>query len=276
MKSAPWLLGLALLLAARPAAAGLEDDLNARWRGGYVLVKFAIASDCDGFYNDNDVVGSRVDASARRRFQPGELVRVDRIGVKHDRVDVFLDLVEGVLEEHHDGPFTLFEPRTCKVQLKVPTPDPRGTSIVNDRLSQLLELHADPREAEGSPSWNGRRREPYPRNYEETLAAYNTWKARQVNAAVQAKMDETIDDASRLGERVHSDPDYLAGFAAGMDKVRDRTSGDCASLLSSYFSPSSGGGGKSSDWKRGFEDGQRLGHDLALLQRLRGCFVPVP
>jgi len=275
MKRMPWLLSLALLLAARPAAAGLEDDLNAHWRGGYVLVKIAIASDCDSFYNDNDVVGSQVDASARRRFKPGELARVDHIGVKHDRVDVFLDLAEGVLEEHHDGPFTLFDTQTCKVQLKVPTPDPRGTTIVNNRLAQLLELHADPREAEASPSWNGRRREPYPRNYEETLAAYNSWKARQTNAAVQAKMDETIEDASRLGERVHSDPDYLAGFAAGMDKVRDRTSGDCASLLSAYWSPSSGGG-KSSEWKRGYEDGQRLGHDLELLRRLRGCFVPVP
>lgn len=276
MNRASKLAVLALLLTARPAAAGLEDDLNARWRGGYGVVKIAIASDCDSFYNDNDVVGSQVDASARRRFKPGELARIDRIGVKRDRVDVFLDLAEGVLEEHHDGPFTLYEPRICKIQLKVPTPDPRGTSIVNDRLAQLLELHVDPREAEASPSWNGRRREPYPRNYEETLAAYNAWKARQTNAAVQAKMDETIEDASRLGERVHSNPDYLDGFAAGMDKVRDRTSGDCGSLLSAYFSPSSGGGGKSSDWKHGYEDGQRLGHDLELLRRLRGCFVPVP
>ncbi|MBW8877732.1 MAG: hypothetical protein JF614_22415 [Acidobacteria bacterium] len=275
MNRALRLAGLILLLAALPAAAGLEDDLNARWRGGFVVVKLALASNCDSFYNDNDLVGSRVDSSARRRFGAGELARVERIGVKRDRVDVFLDLAEGVLEESHDGPFTLYEPRTCKVQLKVPTPDPRGTTLVNNLLSQLLELHADAREAESSPSWNRRRREPFPKDYEKTLAAHEAWKAEQTNAAIQTKMDEAIEEASRIGERVHSDHDYLDGFAAGMDKVRDRTSGDCGSLLNGYFSPSSGGGGKSSEWKRGYEDGQRLGHDLDLLRRLRSCFVPV-
>src|SRR5436305_5330806 len=268
------LAGIILLLSALPAAAGLEDDLNSRWRGGFVVVKIAIASSCDSFYNDNDVVGSRVDSSAPRRFVAGELARVERVSVKRNRVDVFLDLAEGVLEERHEGPFTLFEPRTCKVQLKVPTPDPRGTTIVNELLSQFLELHADAREAESSRSWNSRRRAPFPRDYDRTLAAYEAWKAEQTNAAIQTKMDEAIEEASRIAERVHSDHEYLDGFAAGMNKGRDRYSGDCDSLLSNYFSPDSPGGGKSSEWKRGYEDGQRLCHDLDLLRKLRGCFKP--
>ncbi|MFP5288271.1 MAG: hypothetical protein ACLGI9_21225, partial [Thermoanaerobaculia bacterium] len=50
-----------LLLALFPgvmSGADLEKDLNARWRAGLVVVKVPIASSCDGFYNDNDVVGN--------------------------------------------------------------------------------------------------------------------------------------------------------------------------------------------------------------------------
>lgn len=267
-----------LLLAAGSAAAwgaGLEEQLNARWRGGYAVVKVPIASSCDGFYNDNDVAGSRVDSSARRRFKAGELARVERIGTRRGRVDVFLDIAEGVLDEIHDGPFTLYDPKSCKIQLKVPVPDRVDTAQVEARLGELLELHASAREAEDSRAWNGRRREPFPEGYEETLAAYQTWKAAQTNAAVQRRMDDAIEEASRIHDRMRSEPEYLEGFAAGMEKVRDPYFGDCGSRIGSHFSPDSRGG-KGSDWKRGYEDGQRLGWNLELLRRLKECFVPVP
>jgi hypothetical protein len=272
------LAGLATLLAATiPAAAraDLERGLNARWRAAAVVVRVPIASSCDGFYNDNDVVGNRVDSNARRRFEAGELARVERIGVRRGRADVFLDLTEGVLEEIHDGPFTLYEPRTCKIQLRVPLPDRTDTARADARLSELLELHSSVREAEASPLWNRRRREPLPEGYEETLAEYESWKAARTNAAVQARMDDAIEEASRITDRIRSSPDYLEGFAAGVDKVRDRSFGDCGSLTGASFSPDSAGGGKSADWKRGYEDGQRLAFNLELLRRLKGCFVPV-
>ena len=167
----------ALLLAAGSAAAwgaGLEEQLNARWRGGYAVVKVPIASSCDGFYNDNDVVGSRVDSKARRPFAEGELVRVERVGTRRGRVDVFLDLAEDVLDEVHDGPFTLYEPKSCKIQLKVPVPERWEAGQVEARLGELMELHGSAREAEESSAWNGRRREPFPEGYEKTLAAYQT------------------------------------------------------------------------------------------------------
>lgn len=268
-----------LLLALFPAVmrgADLEKDLNARWRAGLVVVKVPIASSCDGFYNDNDVVGNRVDSDARRRFDAGELARVERIGVRRGRVDVFLDLTEGVLEEIHDGPFTLYEPRTCKIQLRIPIPDRTDTARAETRLSELLELHESAREAEASSLWNRRRREPFPENYEETLAEYQSWKAARTNAAIQTRMDAAIEEASRISDRLRSTPEYLEGFAAGVDKQRDRSFGDCGSLPGSSFSPDSAGGGKSSDWNRGYEDGQRLAYNLELLRRLKGCFVPVP
>ncbi|HYU34248.1 MAG TPA: hypothetical protein VEW48_19005 [Thermoanaerobaculia bacterium] len=268
-----------LFLAFAPGvtrAASIQDDLNGRWRGGAVVVKIPLASSCDGFYNDDDVIGSRVDSKARRRFDAGELAQVERIDVKRGRVDVFLDLTEGVLEEFHDGPFTLYDPRTCKIQLKVPVPDRSDAGAVEKRLAELLELYDSPRAAEASRSWNGRRREPFPEGYEKTLAEHEAWKAARTNAAVQERMDDAIEDAARLADRVRTEPDYSEGFTAGLEKARDLSFGDCPSLLTRSFSPSSGGGGKSSDWRRGYEDGQRLGFDLELLRRLRDCFVPVP
>lgn len=269
----------ALLIAIFPAVvrgAGIEEDLNARWRGGEVVVRIPLGSSCDGFYNDNDVIGSRVDSKGRHRFEGGELARVERIGVKRGRVDVFLDLTEDILEEFKDGPFTLYEPRACKVQLRVPVPDRSDLGAVEKRLAELLELNSSPRAAEASPTWNGRRRAPFPEGYEKTLAAYESWKAVRTNAAVQERMDEAIEEASRIADRVRTDPDSAQGFAVGLEKARDLSFGDCPSLLTRTFSSSSGGSGKSSDWRRGYEDGQRLGFNLELLRRLRDCFVPVP
>lgn len=235
-----------------------------------------LVSNCDGYYNDNDVIGSRVSSKARRHFDEGEIARVERIGVKRGRVDVFLDLTEGVLEEYQDGPFTLYDPRICKIQLKIPVPDRSDARAVEARLGELLELHDSPRTAEASRAWNGRRREPFPPDYEKTLAAHASWKAAQVNAAVQERLDDAIEEAARIADRVRTDSEFAQGLAAGLDKARDLSFGDCPSLLTRSFSPSSGGGGKSSDWKRGYEDGQRLGFHLELARRLRDCFVPVP
>lgn len=270
-----FLAAVLMTLPALARGADLESTINARWRGGFVVVRLPLASSCDGFYNDNEVAGSRTDSSAPRRFAAGELAHVERIGVKRARVDVFLDLAEGVLEEVHDGPFTLYEPRVCKVQLKVPLQDGKDAAAVEARLEELFELHAGGREAEASRAWNGRRREAFPKDYDRTLAAYKSWKAAQTNAAVQARLDDAIDEAARIVDRIRSEPDYVEGFAAGLKKARDRSFGDCGSLLSSTFY-SSTSGGKSSDWRRGAEDGERLGYHLELLRRLKDCFVPVP
>jgi hypothetical protein len=267
---------LALLggaLAGR--AAGLEDQLNARWRGGHVVARLDIASSCDGYYNDNDVIGGRVESTARRRFAAGEAARVERVGVRRGRIDVFLDLSEGVLEEIHDGPFTLYEKRACAAQLRVPMPERWTAEQAQARLAELLELYGSAREAEASPAWNKRRREPFPEDYEKTLAAYEVWKAAQRNAAIRARIDEAIEEVSRIGERVHSDPEYLQGFAEGVAVMRDPSMGECGNIAGSSFRPDSRGG-KNAEWRRGYEDGQILGWNLALLRRLKECFVPAP
>lgn len=266
--------GLALGPGLR--AADLETTLNARWRGGWVVVKLAIASGCDRFYSDNAVVGDRADSRARRRFERGELARVERIDVKRARIDVFLDFSEGVLEPRREGPFTLYDALTCQVQLQVPVEAKTDVARVEARLAGLLELHPNAAAAESSESWNGRRREPYPEEYEQTLAQYEVWRAEQQNAVVGERLDGAIEEAALAKERIRADPDYLDGFAAGVEKVRGRSFGDCPSLIQSSFYPDSGGGGKGSTWNRGYEDGQRLAWNLELARHLRRCFLPEP
>lgn len=266
--------GLALAPAA--AAADLEQPLNARWRGAWVVVSPAIASACDGFYSDNSIVGNRADSRARRRFDAGELARVERIGVKRARIDVFLDLAEGILEPRQEGPFTLYDERTCKVQLQVPVDAKLDPVRVEARLAELLELHETAAAAESSRSWNGRRREPYPEDYDRTLARYEAWRVEQQNAAVGERLDDAIEEAALVKERIRTDADYLDGFAAGVEKVRHHGFGDCPTLATSRLYPDSPGGSRSSTWKSGYEDGQRLAWNLELARRLRRCFVPLP
>ncbi len=276
MRSVRFVLVLLTVLPAVVFGAGLEDSLNARWRGEWVVVRAPISSSCDEFYNDNEVRGTRVESTARRRFADGELARVERIAAKRNRVDVFLDFAEDVLAERRDGPFTLYDPLSCKIQLKFPIPDRAQQAAVDQTLASLLELYESRNAAERSPAWNRRRREPFPKDYERTLAAYESWKATQLNAAVQARMDQAIDEATRITDRIRSDADYLQGFAAGVERARNRSfPNDCGTLVNNSFQPDSGSG-RSSTGRNGYEDGQRLTYNLELLRRLQDCFVAAP
>lgn len=276
------LTGFLLLLAlAAPAAADVEDTLNARWRGAWVVVEVPVQSDCAGIYTDNDVAGTRVSSRGARRFAEGELARVERIGAKRARLDLFLDLAEPVLEPHREGPFTLYEEKRCKAQLKVELPPEvvRDAARAEAAVSALLELHPSPEAAEAAAGWNRRRREPYPEDYERTLAEHAAWKAEQVNAEVQEKLDRASEEGIRVADRIDDDPEYLQGFAAGVERARHTyRRDDCEALLDTSFPAFEGQppGGKDRDWERGYEDGQRLVYNLELLRRLPRCFVPVP
>ncbi len=267
-------LALAAAISATAEAANLETQLNARWRGASVLILAPASSQCDGFYNDNDARGREISGRGAERFPEGELARVERIDVKRNRIDAFLDLAEPVLEPRRDGPFTLYDTRLCKIQLKIQF---AGDTLeaAEAALGALLRNHRSDAEAKNSPRFNRRRRADLPPDYDRTLADYRAWKAATVNAAIRQRMDEAIADLARIAQRATSNEDYALGFAAGLEKLKYRSYSDCGSLLGSGFYPDSAGG-KSGDYRRGYEDGQRVGYAIGLLDRLRGCFVPVP
>jgi hypothetical protein len=257
-------------------AADLERALDARWRGGWVIVKVPVSSDCAGVYTDNDARGTRVESRGEHDFEAGELGHVERVGTKWGgRVDVFLDLAEQILDSRRDGPYTLFDARSCKVQLKIDGAGKKGLPEAEAALAALLELHADAQEAEASPAWNRRRRADYPPDYERTLAEYRSWKAAQVVAATQARMSAAIEEAARIDDQIRDDAEYLTGFAAGVQRARDHSFGDCDDAAEARLYPDTTGG-KSDRWDDGYEDGQRLAFDVALLQVLARCLESPP
>jgi len=269
---------LAQLALAPLAYADLQDELNARWRGAWVIVTGELYSNCNGFTTDNRISGDLVVGNGRYSFEPGELARVTKIDVKRRRVDVFLDIQEGLLIEHRDGPFTLYSEASCRVELLVDYGDMRtgdlGIAGVEEQFDRWLERHARLEDAERSPSWNGREREDYPEDYEQTLAAYEDWKVEQHNAVIDRKIENSIEQTRYLLAQVSSDSDFGAGLSYGIAAMREDLSDDCSRLIASepetfarsYEAPNP-------DWGNGYKTGQQLAYHIELSRRLEACYI---
>ncbi len=286
----PWsLAALALFLAAAaPANADFEDDVERAWVGAWVVARVETSSDCLGVYNNNEVRGRLASSKGSRRFAEGELSRVDKVKVKSDRVDLYLSVAEPVLVPRTDGPFTLYDERSCRIQLMVDVPREalkgRRMDDVDAQLLEAVERHESAAAARRSRAWNGRERDPYPRDYEETLARHAAWKAEEVNRALAATRMTALDAANQAVERVTEDPPYLDGFAAGVDAQRDRSIPSCPDLAGARFEsgeqrpPSDRRGGSPAEraYQRGFRDGQLLAWGTRVARAVEGCFVVVP
>jgi hypothetical protein len=299
--------GLLLLAAAGQAHAGdTQDAVASRWRGAWVVTTAETRADCMGMYTNNRVSGRLVSSKGRWRFKAGELARVDGIDLKRDRVDLRMSLAEPLLVPRQDGPFTLYDETPCRVELQVEVARDlvKGRDVAGlDRvLLVAVERHSTEDEARASRRYNHRERDPYPSDYEQTLAAHAAWQARQTNIAVQAHIDALVDDTSRIPERITGDPDYMAGFARGVETARSSRPDSCPGLMTvgtgtlhtgsghhgqaTAVPAGRGGGGRAGGasgeseaqarYARGYADGVRLTQGLDAIRRLPGCFVPVP
>jgi hypothetical protein len=282
------LIALAALVSPGPAdpvlAASIEDMIESRWLGAWVVTNAEIYSDCAGFYTNNRVNGTLVNGKARLRFKTGELAKIDKVNAKRSRVDLFLTLTEPVLISYNDGPFTLYNEGTCRAELQVEVPraliKKDNVEGIDAAIRPILERHSTNDDAQRSRVWNRRRREAYPPDYDRTLAEHAAWKARQVNAAVQARFDKALEEASRLTDRIRKEPAYLEGFAAGVESAKYINYGKCDALvrmdLASAQPKAPVAYANQTESGRGFQDGQRLVFSLELLRRLPQCFVEVP
>jgi hypothetical protein len=281
-------LALGLLLGLPARSADLEREIRSRWLGAWVVTRVDTYSDCAGVYTNNRVNKNLVKSSGARAFRAGELAKLDRIDAKRSRLDLHLSLAEPVLAPYRDGPFTLYRELECRVelQLELPRETVRGkdTRAIDRAAMLVLERHATREEARTSPRWNGRVRDPYPEDYDTTLAQHAAWKAEQANAAVQARLDQALAETSRLRDRVSEDPHYLVGLARGVAATRAAELADtCPALLAIDLaaihrvppSPKALSPAESAE-ARGVADGRLLVYGLELLRRLPGCFVPVP
>jgi hypothetical protein len=268
-------------MATSPLLADVEDELNRRWRGAWLIVDIGMTSGCSGSYTNNEVHGRMVSARGSERFDPGELVVVHKINLNRKRVELLIDLDEPILKRRQDGPFTLYDEAFCKVEMRFELGARKGGSAdeIESLFDPVVRRFPGRVEAHDSGLWNGRVREPYPEDYEETLAEYERWKVLQTNIAVQEEIDQSIQEATRVIDRISTDAEYLSGFAEGVDEARDSSWRDsCGDLLSVTASSwtDRGDKGESREWNRGFDHGQNLVFHLERARRLRGCFLPLP
>jgi hypothetical protein len=272
-----------LALICTSSASELEDRLHGRLRGAWSVLGVEVYSNCSGTYNDNTVQTGRVASKADRRFEAGELVKIDKIKVKRERVDVLVRFAEPVLRRRTDGPFELYDEAACKAQLLIPVPREIVKGKDEARLVEIITGFVTPftslDEARLSDSWNGRQRQPYPGDYELTLARYEVWKAEQTNAAVASRRERAIEDAADLVDDLDDDGEYLEGFAAGAEALKNWSVSDCTTLVNarfSYYDKSPPSDKSETRWREGFEDGQELAFNVLLIERLGRCSVPIP
>ena len=272
---------VAIVLPA--SAAQTEELMKSRWLGAWVVTHLETWSGCGGTFTNNRVNGSFVKSKGQHRFQPGELAKVVKLDGHKARLDVFLQVNEPILVPYQDGPFTLYRELACKLELEVMVPREavKGQDIKNlDRaLGKILERHATEDEARLAAAWNQRERDPYPEDYEYTLARHAIWQAEQSNAKVQAKLVLASETARRLVYGINSDEDYMSGFASGVEKAKSTTYEGCPKLRAAGFGQYRSRSGSSDEENRrgrGQQDGQNLVLALELMDRLPGCFVPIP
>ena len=276
------LFAFTLMVAALSSASDLGDRLDRELKGGWGVLELEVYSACGGTYSDNEVGAAGVASKARNRFTAGELVKIDNVKVKRQRVDLLLTLDAPLRVSRMDGPFELFDQRSCRVQLMVYVP---RELVKNADLEGLLTevkrhvtLYSSRDDAQISDDWNGREVEPLPDNYEETLHRHAVWKAEQINAAVRDGIDDSLSEAAEAVEDLDDDAEYLAGFGEGAEKMSEFSVTSCDSLLSVSFTSyrKSAPSDRSRSWKDGWDDGQKLVFHVLLADRLRSCLVPVP
>lgn len=268
--------------AAPRAPASTEGDLNRTWNGSWVVVGLETYSACERGYTDNEVRGDRVVGRGPHPFDSGELAVVHKIRLRRTQVEVLLDLVEPLLVEYQDGPFTLYRQATCKVELEIPVPRGipfrREVKEIDTAIARLLDHHPTVTSAQRSPGWNGRVVEAFPADYQETLFEYQLWKSDQVNGEIHEKRNNALANATRRLSHMDDDPEYLAGFAEGVEEAGDEHFGNCDALLSMsvYSFTHDPPQDRNSDWQDGYQEGQELVFYVELAHRLGDCFIPPP
>jgi hypothetical protein len=272
----------AAFLTTSLSASELGDSLNRELAGGWGVLEVEIHSNCGGTYSDNTVGSVGVSSKAKHRFSEGELVKIDKIKVKRQRVDLLLTLAVPLRQARMDGPFKLYDDLECRAQLIFPVgrgPVKRAdVQAILTSIGERLTVFRSLAEAQNSDAWNGREPDPLPPDYDTTLQRHAVWQAEQTNAAVRQAIDRALSAAADIADDLSDDTDYLDGFAHGAEEMGSFSVSECSSLLSVSYNVYHDNPPKDrpSRWRDGYDDGQELVFNLLVADRLRACTVPVP
>lgn len=270
-------LAVILVFTGRLMAGQLEDQLRAYWQGAWVVLTTDVYSNCNGFFSNNDILQGRATSKANHAFRSGEMGKIHKIDVKRSRVSVYVLIAEPIMNQRQDGPFTLFNEAECKGELRFKLGRQAikqgDFNTINAELEKAMLRFENEAEAEASSAYNGREREPFPEDYEETLAAYEAWQIERRNLAMQAKADEALEEMDRILGRLNTGSEYANGFVDGIQAMKRKHFGTCDQLVSAQFyqydtKPS---GRITETYKDGYEDGQHLAFFQEIASRLRKC-----
>jgi hypothetical protein len=271
-------------------AGDLQRDLKSRWLGAWIVTTTETYSACNGSYTNNRLHGNLVKGTGVHRFRAGELGKVDSVDLHRKRLDLQITLAEPFLVAYRDGPFTLYREAWCRIELEVALDrqlvKSKSADAIDDIITRVLERYPSEEEALDSEEYNDREMEPYPEDYERTLAEHAVWKAEQTNAAVDAAMDHAVEETTRLIDRISDNPDYLAGFAEGVERARSFRYGACPALLSMDLGALRREAAREhsrkdstenvTDFTYGYQDGKIMVIGLEMIRRLPSCYVPLP
>ncbi len=275
MKRTLLVLVILSLVPAAASAGELQKALKSRWLGAWVVTSVEAYSDCSGMHTNNRINGNLVKSQGRFSFQAGELAKLEKVDAHRSRLDLMLSFQEPLLVARQDGPFTLYNEATCRIELEVELPrelvKSKDVAAIEEFLSLVVERHTNVNSAQGSSTWNMREIEPFPEDYEVTLAEHAVWKATQYNAMVEAKLEIAMQETSRIPDKVQTEPEYMTHFVSGVRTARENRLGSCEQMMGYMFR---GRTGDTSDpaWR----DGRNLVYGLELIRELPQCFVPVP
>jgi hypothetical protein len=269
-------------LTSAVSASDLGESLSRELAGGWGVLEIEIRSSCGGTYSDNTVGSVGVSSKAANRFSEGELVKIDKVKVKRQRVDLLLTLAVPLRRARMDGPFELYDELKCQAQLIFPVGREQvktgDAERILTQIREKLSIFRSFGEAQESDVWNGRELEELPPDYDMTLQRHAAWKAEQTNAAIRVAIDRALAAAADIADDLSDDTDYLAGFAEGAEEMSSFSTTDCSSLLSASYTVhhKSAPKDRAKRWREGYDDGQELVFNVLLADRLRACVVPVP
>ena len=236
-----------IILSLVPAAASageLQKALKSRWLGAWVVTNVESYSDCSGQYTNNRINGNLVKGRGFYPFEAGELAKLVKVDAKRSRLDLLLAFQEPVLLPTQDGPFTLYREASCRIELEVELPrelvKTKDVAAIEEFLGLVVERHANVNSAQDSSAWNMREIEPYPEDYEITLAEHAVWKANQYNSMVEAKLEIALEETSRIPDRVQNEPDYMTHFLNGVRTARDNRLNSCEHMMGYMFTGRTG------------------------------------
>lgn len=263
------------LIPAAASAGDLQKALKSRWLGAWVVTSVESYSDCSGMHTNNRINGNLVKSAGRFNFEAGELAKLEKVDAKRSRLDLMLSFQEPLLVPTQDGPFTLYNEVSCKIELEVELPrhlvKSKDVAAIEEFLGMVVERHANVNSAQDSSTWNMREIEEYPQDYEITLAEHAVWKAHQYNSMVEAKLEIALEETSRIPDRVQNEPDYMTHFLNGVRIARDNRLGSCEHMMGYMFN------GRTGDTSApAWRDGKNLVYGLEMIRQLPQCFVPVP